>query len=308
MNDNQGFYYKKNRLQQLKCFYYTALLGQPTKAAETIGITQSAVSMQIKSLEYDLNNQLFTRHKKKLTLTKEGNDLYKIITPHLQAIENIIDLFNNNQEEQKNNLIRIAANHVSISYILPNTIKQTQEFNKKIKFNIQNINKTEGFEQLLKNEVDMLLYPYQKHEIPLECEFYPVKTFQPILLVRKDDPIATNSDLKLSDISNQNLVRIDPNLITLPGFEDVIKNNNLSTNIEFKNGDWEILKKFVQAKIGVAIISNICIESHDHLIGIPLTHYFPEMTYGILTKKGSKFTESQNYFIDKLKDCYEKSD
>ena len=81
--------------------YYTALLGQPTKAAETIGISQSAVSMQIKSLEYDLNNQLFNRHKKKLTLTKEGTNLYEIITPHLQAIENVIDLFNQNQTKTK---------------------------------------------------------------------------------------------------------------------------------------------------------------------------------------------------------------
>ena len=41
MHEKQGFYYKKNR-QQLKCFYCTALLVQPTKAAETIGITQSS--------------------------------------------------------------------------------------------------------------------------------------------------------------------------------------------------------------------------------------------------------------------------
>ncbi|MBL6785395.1 MAG: LysR family transcriptional regulator [Rickettsiales bacterium] len=307
MNKNQVFYYKKNRLQQLKCFYYTALLGQPTKAAETIGITQSAVSMQIKSLEYDLNNQLFTRHKKKLTLTKEGTNLYEIITPHLQAIENVIDLFNQNQTKQKNNLIRIAANHVSISYILPKVIKQTQNFNNNIKFSIKNINKNEGIERLLKNEVDMLLYPSQKHEIPMECDFHPVKTFQPILLLRSDDPIASKSELKLSDIRYRNIVRIDPNLITLPGFEDVLKSNDIDTNIEFENGDWEILKKFVKAKIGVAIISNICIETHDNLIGIPLNQYFPQMTYGILTKKGSKFTESQNYFIKKLKECYEES-
>ena len=54
----------------------------------------------------------------------------------------------------------------------------------------------------------MLLYPSQKHEIPMECDFHPVKTFQPILLLRSDDPIASKSELKLSDISYRTLLEL----------------------------------------------------------------------------------------------------
>ena len=60
--------------------------------------------------------------------------------------------------------------------------------------------------------------------------------------------------------------------------------------IDFEMSDWEILKKFVKAGIGIAMISNIVLEGEPEsdLVGRILTDYFPEMTYGILIKKGKR--------------------
>lgn len=298
MSLNQSFYYKKNRLQQLKCFYYTALLGQPTKAASTLGITQSAVSMQVKSLESDFKTLLFHRKQKKLSLTYKGKILYDIITPHIQAIENVIDIFNKQVEYNENNVINIAANHVSISYILPEYLCKMQSYNNNIKFKIKNIAWSEGIQKLLEGELEFAVYPCQTNKVPSECEFFPIKISQPILLLEANHPLAKRTDVSLSEISNYNLIRIDKELITLPAFEEIINAHNLKTNTEFENADWEILKKFVKAKIGVAIISNICLEKDDNLIGIPLTQYFPEMVYGILMKKGMQLNQGQSDFFN----------
>ena len=243
--EKKSFYYKKNRLQQLKCFYYTALLGQPTKAAEAIGVTQAAVSMQIKSLESDFGNLLFERKNKKLSLTNEGKTLYEIITPHLLAIEGVVEMFQNKKSEEKNNEIIIAANHVSISYIIPKALYQMQIENPNVKFKIKNLSWSDGLKRLLNDEVDFLIYPRQENKIPIECDFFPIATYKPILLINNDHELAKKKSLSLSEISNLNLIRIDPELITLPAFEEIIDANNLKTNIEFENGDWEILKKFV---------------------------------------------------------------
>ena len=43
--------------QQLRGFYYSARLGNLTKAAEKMAITQSAVSQQIKALEEGLGDR-----------------------------------------------------------------------------------------------------------------------------------------------------------------------------------------------------------------------------------------------------------
>jgi len=52
-NISKQFYYKKNRLQQLKGFYYTVRYGSPSKAAVKMNLVQSSLTMQIQSLERD---------------------------------------------------------------------------------------------------------------------------------------------------------------------------------------------------------------------------------------------------------------
>ena len=57
---------------QLKYAITLANEGNFTKAAEKLYITQPTLSIQIKELEKELNQTLFTRTKKSISLTKEG--------------------------------------------------------------------------------------------------------------------------------------------------------------------------------------------------------------------------------------------
>jgi DNA-binding transcriptional LysR family regulator len=136
----------------------------------------------------------------------------------------------------------------------------------------------------------MFIYPMDREEIPSEFEFSPIVKYQPILLTRKDHPLAKKKKITLSDVAKFELVRIDPKLITLPAFEELLKAHKIRSTIDFEMSDWEILKKFVKAGVGIAMISNIVLEGEpeSELVGKILTDYFPEMTYGILIKKGKR--------------------
>lgn len=296
------FYYKHNRLQQLKGFYYAVQTGSISKAAAKIGLTQSAITLQIQSLERDLKTKLFERNKKKIKITEAGKTLYMCSSPYIQGIDDLFKTFINFAEREQSNTINLAANHVSISYILPKYIKKFKDAHKEVKFAIRNLSKDEAIQRLINDEIDMFIYPIRRDEIPSELEFVPIVTYQPILLLRKDHPLATKRDIALSDVKKYELVRIDPKFITLPAFEEIIKSHGLKTSIEFEMSDWEILKKFVNADIGVAIISNIVLEGEKNtdLIGRVLTNYFPKMEYGILLKKGRIFSNLTKNFINIL--------
>jgi LysR family glycine cleavage system transcriptional activator len=58
-----------------------------TKAAEELFITQSAVSRQIKALEDNLGLKLFERRPRSLTLTEDGQALYRIATDVLDRLQ-----------------------------------------------------------------------------------------------------------------------------------------------------------------------------------------------------------------------------
>lgn len=62
---------------QLRSFLTVANCGSFTKAAERLGLSQSAVSRQIINLERSLKVALFQRHARGLSLTEAGETLFK---------------------------------------------------------------------------------------------------------------------------------------------------------------------------------------------------------------------------------------
>lgn len=296
------FYYKRNRIQQLKGFYHVVQEGSISAAARKMSLTQAAVTLQIQSLERDIGIKLFKREGQKLKITDLGKKLYSDAIQHIQGIDDLFEKFINVTSEEKLRTVNVASNHVGISYILPKYIKKFKNTHANVKFKIKNLSKGECISRLLNDEIDMFIYPMNHDEIPDEFEFFLMVKYQPILLTRNDHPLAKKKKVTLGDVAKYELVRIDPKLITLPAFEELLRAHRIRSTIEFEMSDWEILKKFVKADIGVAMISNIVLEGEKEsdLVGRKLTEYFPEMTYGIVVKKGKELEGLSEKFMKLL--------
>ncbi|MCG2774379.1 MAG: LysR family transcriptional regulator, partial [Desulfobacterales bacterium] len=63
-------------LNQLRAFFLAVREKSITKAAESLYVTQPAVTMQVKSLEQDLDLKLFRKYGKGLELTDAGEVLF----------------------------------------------------------------------------------------------------------------------------------------------------------------------------------------------------------------------------------------
>lgn len=74
-------------LQALLGFIAAARMGNLTRAAESMHLTVSALSHQIRAIEERLDRRLFVRGARGVKLTEHGQDLYDRIAPHLEAIE-----------------------------------------------------------------------------------------------------------------------------------------------------------------------------------------------------------------------------
>jgi LysR family transcriptional regulator, low CO2-responsive transcriptional regulator len=66
------------RQSQLKAFHHVALLGGFSRAAEALFLTQPAISEQVRKLEQDHDVRLFLRAHKQVTLTAEGEELFRL--------------------------------------------------------------------------------------------------------------------------------------------------------------------------------------------------------------------------------------
>jgi DNA-binding transcriptional LysR family regulator len=75
---------------KLKIFHAVAQAGSFTEASGTLNLSQSAISRQIQSLELTLKISLFERHARGLSLTEDGEILFKTaneVIIHLKAVE-----------------------------------------------------------------------------------------------------------------------------------------------------------------------------------------------------------------------------
>lgn len=77
-------------MRALRAFCAAAEHESFRKAAEQLYLTASAVSHQIKHLETELANDLFTRTARGLSLTKSGQALYDELQPALEALDALL--------------------------------------------------------------------------------------------------------------------------------------------------------------------------------------------------------------------------
>ena len=289
------FYYKKNRLQQVKGFCYTVQTGSMNKAADKMGLTPATVTLQIQSLERDLGINLFIRNAKKIKLTSEGEMFYNRAIFHLQGIEDLFKNFAKIVENKKSNVISIAGN-VGISFILPEYIKKFEDAHTEVKFEIKNLVRSDAIKRMINDEIDISVYSMTPKLLPVELDFIPLIEYPPILLMHKDYPLAKKKKVTLRDIKKYKLLSLDPH------FDEMAKGHGLETKIEFEMASHQILKRFVKKKIGIAVVSGVCIEDEGDkdFVGKNLSQYFPSLTYGIMIKKGKTPSSLLQEFIDLL--------
>jgi LysR family glycine cleavage system transcriptional activator len=80
-------------LHALQGFVATARSGNLSRAAESLHLTVSALSHQIRGLEERLAQRLFLRNARGVELTADGRQLYERIAPHFDAIEQALRPF-----------------------------------------------------------------------------------------------------------------------------------------------------------------------------------------------------------------------
>ena len=139
-------------LKELNFFYKLSDNPQVTQVAQELKISQSAISLAIKSLENKLEEQLFDRVGKKLILNERGRYFKEKTLPHYLAIIDSQKLF------QKNKLagnMKIASSKTISNYLMPDIYYEFLSTYTDVKFDISTINSSKIIENILKSNLDI---------------------------------------------------------------------------------------------------------------------------------------------------------
>lgn len=139
-------------LKELSFFYKLCENPQVTQVALELNISQSAISLAIKSLENSLNEQLFDRIGKKLILNEKGKYFKEKTFSHYLALKDAENIF---QENKLAGNIKIAASKTISNYIMPNIYYDFLTKYSDVKMDILTINSSKIIDKILKSQLDI---------------------------------------------------------------------------------------------------------------------------------------------------------
>ena len=163
-----------------KVFYQVASTLSFSKASRQLFISQSAVSQSIKSLEQKLGHSLFVRSTKKVSLTPEGETLFRSITPAIHMIQSVESQIQggNHMDGQ----LCIAASDTICRYFLLPYLNRFHTEYPGVHIKIINQSSRECLELLEKGEADLTIInsPAQQHHSSIQAR--AIHTFQDVFV------------------------------------------------------------------------------------------------------------------------------
>lgn len=299
-------HYKNNKLQQIRGFCNVVTFKSVTEAAKIMGLSQPAISTQIKSLERDLGKILFKKNKKFLTPTEEGLAFYEFVMPTLKKLDGLYEEYLVHTDEKENNTLRIAGYHSALTRFAPKIISVLSKSHPFIKYQVTNCTQIQAIEGLRKGVFDIIFFNIQT--VPEDLIAIKTLYWNPTIVVSRQNPLSSlKRPLEIKDLEDQNFLLIE-NFKLTNSYLESFKKYNIRTSIDFINLDWEAIMFYVAENIGICFFGDVG-NSYDiklNLKGIDVSHLFPKIEYKFIVKD-TTFKSTLEIFIQTANEIFKKN-
>ena len=302
MAASKNFYYKQNRLKQLRAFCQVVKSGGISLAAEKLFQSQPSVSLQIQALERELSVVLFERRGPSLNLTPKGEILYHISQPLVEGMDKLEETFAATFGQIESGEVNIGAGESTILYIMPEPVKRFAAAYPNVRIKLHNVTGRDGLRMLRADEVDFAVGSMLEGQEDIIYE--PVVSYKPMLITPLNHPLANKEIITLADISPYGLVLPPRHLSTWRTVDYTFQKAGLSYTVSLEAGGWEIIKKYVELGMGISIVTDICLTGQENIAKMSVAHLFPCRSYGVVLRKGRYLSPQGQRFIDIVREVY----
>ncbi len=247
-----------------------------SRAAKLNGVTQSAVSQQLRAMEKHFAVLIVDRSQKQFRLTREGQKLYDSAKEILHRYDKLVsDL----QEMKK---VISGAIHISTIYSIglhelpPYITKFLQEFpsvNVRVEYRRSNL----VYEDILHNSVDLglIAFPTKMRQL----EVIPFLEDQLVMICNPEHPLGKRKAVEIKDLAEEKFIGFDQDIPTRKATDQMFRDNKVDMEPVMEFDNIETVKRAVEINAGISIVPSATVKQ--------------ELKQGLLksvTIKGSKVT------------------
>lgn len=239
------------QIESLKMYCDLAETESFTKAAQINGVTQSAVSQQISSLERIFKSLLIERSKKKFRLTREGQVLYDYSKQIIQTYES---LFCKLQEIKDiiSGTVRVSTIYSIGLHDLPNYLKKFLKTYPTVNVHVEYRRSNQVYEDVASNVADLGMVAYPMRDPKLEI--IPLRKDPLVVICHPQQPLARSKAIKLKELEGQKFVSFDLDIPTRKATDRVLREHHVHVQHAMEFDNIETIKRAVEIDAGVAIV------------------------------------------------------
>lgn len=239
------------QIETFKIFCDLAETGSFSKAASTSGITQSAVSQQIRGLELRFKVTLVDRGRRHFSLTPEGQaflaaskeimGVYSHLGDRLQELQNVFA-----------GDIRIAVIYSVGLHELPPYLKEFRLRYPQVEVHVDYRRSSQVYAEVLSGEVDfgMVSYPSTRRGLIIE----PFLKDRLVLICHPEHRFAKRKTIGIAEIEGEKFISFEPDAPTRKVIDRHFREQGVTVNQAMEFDNIETVKRAVEIEHGISIV------------------------------------------------------
>lgn len=241
-------------IANLETFIYVVRLKSIHRASEALFLSQPAVTARIKSLERDLDTELFTRHGRQLKLNEQG---HKFLPYAQQILQTLKEGREKLVKQTKKNEIVFGANPISSQYYITKAFASWRKSHPNLHFKFISKTHDELMTLLLNDELDFAFLGevansgvYQESVLDNSIR----------LIVYPDHPFAKKMTVTIQQLANEPLVFFECGTFDWDLVYKMFEVEGLKPNIVFNVNFLEVAKSLIKSEQGISFLPYLCVK------------------------------------------------
>lgn len=257
-------------LRQVRSFVAVAESESFTKAAEGLGVTQSAVSHSVRALETQLHTTLIERSGKRLALTQEGVVLlrrFRLVLKQLESAGDDLAML----KRWGQGRLRVGATHTLCHYGLPQVLSEFRKLYPRCEIHLESGDTFELLDHLERSEIDLVLGINGR--CPTWARFDPIFEDEMVFVVAPDHPWAKMKEVPMGEVASESFLVYARASETYRLLKESFEQAGGRLRASLSLGDMGAIKEMARKGIGVGIVAPWVAQvelDRGELIALPL--------------------------------------
>jgi len=238
-------------LNQLRTFFLAAKEKSITKAANTLHITQPAVTMQIKTFEENLDFKLLCKYGKKLQLTDMGSMLYGYAERIFQVVDELEHALRSYGELARGSLT-IGTTRSFARHLMPGLLSRFQKRFPHVKVYLKVGSSQEIADDLMDLRYDLGIIGRLPHLDKIKVIPYTREEF--CLVTPPNHRFVQKKKISLADLKNEPIIIRESGSGSRYAILSLLDSYGIKPSVLMEAGSVEFIKEYVIKGQGISFL------------------------------------------------------